>query len=62
MEDHSPLSAADRIDRALNRIETALARREPADQALAERHAALKQRTAEAIATLDDILHRASEA
>ncbi|OYY78396.1 MAG: hypothetical protein B7Y43_05760 [Sphingomonas sp. 28-62-20] len=71
MVDVHSLSAADRIDLALTRIEAALADRPPAapapagnpladgaasDSDLAERHAALKQRVAEAIDALDMIL------
>ncbi|MBY0305305.1 MAG: hypothetical protein K2W86_09185 [Sphingomonas sp.] len=71
MVDVHSLSAADRIDLALTRIEAALADRPPAapapagnplaegaasDSDLAERHAALKQRVAEAITALDTIL------
>ncbi len=59
MEDNSSLSATDRIDRALTRIEAALDGRSTGD--LARRHAALKKRTAEALAALDDILDRAKD-
>ncbi|OYY67360.1 hypothetical protein [Sphingomonas sp. 28-63-12] len=56
MADEHPLSAIDRIDLALVRIEAALADRPPADSGLADRHAVLKQRMAEAITALDAIL------
>jgi hypothetical protein len=56
MVDAHPQSAADRIDRALARIEAALADRPAADASLAKRHAALKQSIAEAVHTLDGLL------
>lgn len=50
------LSAAERIDRALTRIDTAVAARTNAHQALARRHAALRARMGEAIEALDKLL------
>ncbi len=49
-------SAADRIDRALARIEAALADRPAPDDTLAKRHAALKHSMAEAVRVLDGVL------
>ncbi|MBX9859964.1 MAG: hypothetical protein K2Y20_10295 [Sphingomonas sp.] len=50
------LSAAARIDRALTRIDTAVAVRTGAHQALARRHTALRARMGEAIEALDKLL------
>lgn len=50
------LSAAARIDRALTRIDTAVAARASAHDTLARRHAALRARMGEAIAALDKLL------
>jgi hypothetical protein len=49
-------SAGDRIDAALARIETALLRRDAAANALAERHALLRERMAQAVAALDAVI------
>lgn len=54
----SELPAADRIDAAVARIETAIAARAAAGDALARRHDALKARMAEAVAALDDVIAR----
>ncbi len=56
MAEYSPLPAADRIDRALTRIEDALAARAENERALAGRHVVLRQRVSEAIDKLDDII------
>ena len=50
------LSAAERIDRALTRIDTAVAARTSAHHALARRHTALRARMGEAIEALDKLL------
>ena len=52
--------AVDRIDAAIARIETQIAQRTQAADALATRHAALKARMAEAVAALDDVIARES--
>jgi hypothetical protein len=49
-------SAGDRIDAALARIETAVLRRDAAANALAERHALLRERMAQAVAALDAVI------
>lgn len=56
MVDMHTKSAADRIDRALARIEAALADRSLHDDSLAKRHAALRQTMTEAVRVLDDVL------
>ena len=53
-----PTSAIDRIDRALARIEHAVAARTNENNALAKRHAALRARIAEAVSALDDVIAR----
>lgn len=53
MVDAHPQSAADRIDRALARIEAALADRPLDDDNLVKRHAALRQTMTEAVRVLD---------
>jgi hypothetical protein len=58
--DTNPTSAVDRIDAAIARIETQIASRADAGEALARRHAALKARMAEAVAALDDVIARES--
>lgn len=54
--DHPALS---RIDRAIDRIEAATAKRREALQDITDRHAALKHRMREAVAALDGVLARA---
>lgn len=49
-------SPLDRIDRALGRVEAAVARLPKHDPTLADRHAALKAAMADAVAALDTIL------
>lgn len=56
MVDVQSQSAADRIDRALARIEAALADRPAVDDTLANRHAALRHSMAQAVRALDGIL------
>lgn len=56
MVDAQPKSAADRIDRALARIEAALADRPLDDDNLVKRHAALRQTMTEAVRVLDGVL------
>lgn len=58
MADAAPLSAAERAERAIARIEAALARQQAATEALTRRHAALKTHMAEAIEALDDVIAR----
>jgi hypothetical protein len=53
-------NAADRIDAAIVRIETAIDRRAESSDVLTKRHAALKARMAEAVAALDDVIARGS--
>jgi len=48
--------ALERIDRAITRIETALARDAQVRAAAAARHSALRGKVVEAIAVLDEIL------
>jgi len=50
------LAAVDRIDRALTRIDTAIAAHAEAHRTLLRRHAALRARMAEAIDALDKLL------
>ena len=58
--DTTSLSAVERIDAAIARIETQISARADAGDALARRHAALKARMAEAVAALDDVIARES--
>ncbi len=55
-------TAVDRIDAAIARIETAIATRAAAGDALARRHAALKARMAEAVSALDEVIARGTAA
>ena len=48
----------DRIDRALARIEHAVAANRQASEKLARRHATLKSRMAEALTALDEVIAR----
>jgi hypothetical protein len=48
----------DRVERALARIEHAVAANRQANQALARRHATLKARMAEALTALDEVIAR----
>lgn len=57
-EHPSDPSAADRIERAIARIERAVAVRAADSEALAKRHAALKARMAEAVSALDEVIAR----
>lgn len=50
------LSAAERIDRALDRIEHAIADRRAAHDAIARRHATLRARMGDAVEALDRVL------
>ncbi len=50
--------AVDRIDRAITRIQTAIAARTANAEALARRHAMLRSRMADAVAALDDVIAR----
>ncbi len=56
------LSAVDRIDGAIARIEAAIDARAKSGDALARRHADLKARMAEAVAALDDVIARGTAA
>lgn len=51
-------SAVERIDRAITRIEAAVAARDQASDALTRRHEALRTRMSEAIAALDSVVGR----
>lgn len=53
-----PAPATERIDRAIARIQAAVAARAASGDALARRHAALKARMAEALSALDDVIAR----
>lgn len=48
--------SAARIEQALQRIEVALARRDGAHRALADRHGALRKQMAEAVKALDALI------
>ena len=50
--------AVERIDRAISRIQTAIAARTDSAEALARRHAVLRSRMADAVAALDDVIAR----
>jgi hypothetical protein len=56
MAHETPPPALDRIDRAIARIETAVADRDRATEAEIRRHAVLRARIEQAIATLDGLL------
>ena len=58
MSDASPPIAVDRIDRALARIDAAIAARDAGHARLIERHETLRSRMAEAVAALDALLER----
>jgi hypothetical protein len=55
-DDNPAIALADRLEVALNRIDTALAVRKTEAAAAAARHAALKSAAAEAVAALDAIV------
>lgn len=54
----TPSSAADRIDAAIARIESAVSARAASADALTRRHGALKARMAEAVEALDEVIAR----
>lgn len=54
----TPSSPAQRIDRALDRIDAAIAGRAGETESLRRRHQALRQRIGEAVAALDGLLAR----
>lgn len=58
MADETPPPALDRIDRAIARIEAAVAARDRATEAAVRRHAILRARIEQAVATLDDVIAR----
>jgi hypothetical protein len=58
MADVDTVTPLDRIDRAMARIETAIADRTRAEQTMARRHADLKARMAEAVSALDEVIAR----
>jgi hypothetical protein len=62
MADTTTSSTLDRIDRALERIEAAAAARTASNTALQKRHEKLRTRMAEAVAALDAVIARESEA
>ena len=53
-----PPFAADRIDTAIARIESAIAARAASADALTRRHSALKARMADAVKALDEVIAR----
>ena len=53
---HTAEAAIDRIENALTRIDTATRRRAEQNAKMEQRHATLRQRMTEAVATLDTIL------
>lgn len=61
MEESSPLSAAERIERAIARIEVALAAQTTTQNSLAKRHEALRREVRLAITQLDDLLGRSGD-
>jgi hypothetical protein len=62
MAEETPLPALDRIDRALARIDAALAARSRAGEDMVRRHAALRARMEDAVAALDDLITKGSGA
>ncbi|MFA5962954.1 MAG: hypothetical protein WC804_02950 [Sphingomonas sp.] len=60
MEDDNNISALDRIDHAIARIEAIVKGRAEADAALSRRHQALRSRVAQAIAALDTLIDQGS--
>jgi hypothetical protein len=58
MAEASPPTASDRIDRALARIEAAIALRDTNPASLIARHETLRRRMAEAITALDAVIER----
>ncbi|WP_298091911.1 hypothetical protein [uncultured Sphingomonas sp.] len=56
-----PATAVDRIDAAIARIESAIEARLDSAATLAERHAALKERMAEAVHALDEVIARGTQ-
>jgi hypothetical protein len=58
---HEDLSALERIDRAIARIEAAVRTRDAAGAALGKRHEILRSRMAEAVVALDAVLARPGE-
>jgi len=62
MADGTPPLALDRIDRALARIDAALAARSRASEDMVRRHAALRARMEDAVAALDDLISKGGAA
>ena len=58
MADETPPPALDRIDRAIARIEAAVADRDRVAEAAVRRHAILRARIENAVSTLDDVIAR----
>jgi len=58
MADETPPHPLDRIDRAIARIEAALAARSRASEDALKRHATLRARIEEAVAALDEVIAR----
>ncbi len=56
MANAADVSPLDRIDRAIARIQAASDARAHAARAIADRHAILRDRIAEAVATLDEVI------
>ena len=59
MANQAELSAADRIDRAIARIEAASQARQASIVSLTARHSGLRSRIAEAVAALDEVTAQA---
>jgi hypothetical protein len=59
--DDNNISALDRIDRAITRIEAAVAGRAEADAALSRRHEALRGRVTQAITALDALIDQGTD-
>jgi hypothetical protein len=62
MAEETPPPPLDRIDRALARIDAALAARTRASEDIIHRHAALRARMEDAVAALDDLIAKGSGA
>jgi hypothetical protein len=61
MADETPPTAFDRIDRAIARIEAAMAASSRATESALRRHTTLRSRMEEAVTMLDDILTRGTD-
>jgi 2-methylisocitrate lyase-like PEP mutase family enzyme len=61
VEDDKSISALDRIDRAIARIEAVVTGQAEADAVLSRRHEALRSRVTQAIAALDTLIDQGSD-